>query len=70
MYTDIKKVRALNGQEFIDNFKKLSSFDCAVSGYFIRASKTNVWEAAKTVKLNWYLTNKMYKNHRTSMVIY
>lgn len=70
MYTDIKKVRALNGQEFIDNFKKLKDFDCAVSGYFVRASKASVWEAAKKVKLNYYLTDRMYKSRRTSMVIY
>lgn len=54
MYTDIKKVRAVNGEQFIKDFK--SSRECLVrtsDRISFRVKRKDVWDMAKEYQLDY-----------------
>lgn len=70
MYTGIKQVRALNGQEFIDDFKKIHSFVVWTKySSFFEVKKRDVWRIAKTRKVEYTIDRDLYVVKRKSMII-
>lgn len=70
-YTEIKKVREINGQQFIDDFKRLHTIVawCANTGTTFAVQRWEVWEAAKSTKLLYITSTDVYKNRREVIVI-
>lgn len=58
MYTGIKKVRDLNGQQFIDDLKHAQTILVMAvnTGISFRVDKTELWDMARTKKIK-YITN-------------
>jgi hypothetical protein len=70
-YTDIKQVRATNGQQFIDDFNAARSHVCAsyVTGRSFEVLKMDLWETAKTVKVHYTMQLCPWVNERLTMTI-
>lgn len=69
--TGIRQVRITNGESFIHDFKRLSTIMayCASSQMFLHVPRTEVWNNAKDKVIKYYLTNLIFRNGRTVMVI-
>lgn len=70
MYTETKKVREMNGDQFVNDFKRLYSIGMITkSGDFFHIKKSELWKVAKGEKITYYLTDKIFVSKRTTMVI-
>lgn len=71
MYTDIKKVREINGQQFIDDFKKTRSFITVpyCTGCSFELRKNDVWEMAKENSIDYIMDYCPYAVKRICMTI-
>lgn len=70
MYTETKKVRAINGDQFVIDFKRLHSIMARThTGKLFHIKKSELWNEAKGEKITYYLTNKIFVSKRTTMVI-
>ena len=69
-YTEIKKVRAVNGQEFIDDFKRLRTVVayCYNSETTFIIRRWEVWERAKQRKIHYFTSKDVYANRREVIV--
>lgn len=70
MSVSIKKVRELNGQKFIDDFRSVHTVMASTSGYYFRILKREVMEHAENSKVHYCMTDKIFKKKRIVMVIY
>lgn len=71
MYTNIKKVREHNSQQFIDDFKRLCSFGMlSKSGDFYHITKSEIWKKAQEGKILYTLNDKIFVSKRTSMILW
>jgi TolB-like protein len=70
-YSGIKKVRALNGQKFIDDFRKHHTIVVYAkrSTEFFEVRKEEVWRTARRSMIGYYLSTEIYTNGREVMVI-
>lgn len=70
-YGETKKVRAIQGNQFILDFK--SVYDVVVwaanTGRSFPTRKVDVWERAKTEKIDYFMTDDVYANRRVVMKI-
>lgn len=70
MYTETKKVREIQGDRFVNEFKSIRSIGLMTSaGEFFEVKKSDVWRKAKEVKLRYSITDKIYAVKRRSMVL-
>lgn len=70
-YGETKKVRAVQGDQFIQDFKSVSTIVvwAANSGRSFPTIKLDVWERAKTEKIDYFMTDDVYANRRVVMKI-
>lgn len=70
-YIEVKKVRAVNGQQFIDDFKSIHTVMAYASSskLFLEVPRWRVWEDAKTQKIKYFVTTEIFKNERKVIVI-
>ena len=67
----VRKIRENNEQGFIDDFKRVNDimvFAPSTRGFF-KIRKSEVWEQAQRDEVLYYLTDKIFRNGRTVMVI-
>lgn len=71
MYTGIKQVRAVNGEQFIKDFRKYQQIViyAQCSKVFMTVRRLEVWELAKREKITYMLSNDIYIVKRTVIVI-
>lgn len=69
-YTGIKQVRAVNGQRWIDDFKRLQSIVMMLpGGLFFEVRKADVWRAARRWRVNYSIYDDLYQRKRESFCI-
>jgi hypothetical protein len=70
-YTEIKTVRAMNGQQFIDDFKRLRTIVvwCSVSKTTFVVQRWEVWAQAKRKKIEYLTSTDVYANGREVIII-
>jgi hypothetical protein len=70
-YTDIKKVREMNGQQFIDDFKRVHTVGAYAynSESFFTTQRRELWESAKVKKLHYMISRDVYVNSREVIII-
>lgn len=66
-----KKVLELNTQQFINDFKRVREIMIQpdLTQEFFKATKKEVWEAAQRSRINYYMSDKVFKVLRDVMVI-
>lgn len=67
----IKKVRKKNGQQFIDDLNKVREVMVAPvkTNVFLKTTKKEVIKEAENEKINYYITDQIFKVRRDVMVI-
>lgn len=69
-YSGIKKVREINGQRWIDDFKRLRTVVVMLpSGVFFEVQKIEVWREAKSIRLVYSIFTTLYRNKREVFTI-
>jgi hypothetical protein len=70
-YGETKKVRAVQGDQFVKDFKKVRTIVvwAANTGRSFPALKLDVWERAKTEKIYYFMTDDVFQNRRVVMKI-
>jgi hypothetical protein len=70
-YTEIKKVREINGQQFIDDFKRVRTVVayCYNTVDTFQIQRWEVWERAKAKKLHYFMSTDVYANRTEVLVI-
>lgn len=70
-YGETKKVRAIQGDQFIKDFKSVRTIVvwAANTGRSFPALKLDVWERAKTEKIDYFMTDDVFANRRVVMKI-
>ncbi len=70
-YSGTKKVRALNGDQFLKDFRAISTIVAFLpAGTFLEVGKQVVWREALRVHFTYKLSNSVYANGRTVMVLF
>ena len=67
----LRKVRERNDEEFIKNFKSVRSvvvYAHATEDFFC-VTKSEVAKMAENCKIRYYITNDVFENRRTVLVI-
>lgn len=70
-YTDIKQVRAANGQQFIDDFNAARSHVALsyVTQISLEIQKRDLWEMAKTNKIRYTMELCPWRSERLTMTV-
>lgn len=69
-YSGIKKVREVNGQRWIDDFKRLHTVVLVhPNGIFFEVRKNEVWDTAKYTRLVYSIYTDLYRNRREVFAI-
>lgn len=70
-YVGMKEVRKINGQQFIDDFLRHSTFLVSPlnTNYYFTASKQEIWERAKLGKIHYVVSTEIFSNLRSCIVI-
>lgn len=69
-YSGIKQVRGVNGQKWIDDFKRLDTIVLILpNGIFFEVRKNEVWDTAKHTRLVYSIYTDLYRNGREVFVI-
>jgi len=69
-YSGIKQVRAINGDRWITDFKRLSSVVVLLpSGLFYEVRKADVWRTARRWRVVYSILDNLYIRRRDSFVI-
>ena len=70
-YGETKKVRAIQGDQFIQDFKSVRTVVvwAANTGRSFPVLKVDVWQRAKTEKIDYYMTDDVFANGRVIMKI-
>lgn len=70
-YNGIKEVRKMNGQGFIDDYKRcitMVEFEWANS--YMAVNKSAIWNLAKTNKIRYMVIDAATENRVNRMIIY
>lgn len=69
-YSGIKKVRAVNGQVFINDFLPVTRVVVMLpAGTFFEVRKAEVWRTARRVKLIYEMTDRLYMRRQLVLCI-
>lgn len=69
-YSGTKKVRAINGQRWIDDFKRLRLVVVMLpTGIWFEVKKIEVWREARTTRLVYSIMDNLYRSKRSVFVI-
>jgi hypothetical protein len=70
-YGETKKVRAIQGDQFIKDFKRVQTIViyATTTSRSFPALKTDVWGRAKTGKIYYKMTTEIFANNRLVMLI-
>lgn len=71
MYKEIKKVRLINGGQFISDFHAVGTIVAftGATGRSFTCLKNDVWELAKVSVIYYTMTTEVFKNGRVVMQI-
>ena len=67
----VKKIREKNSQQFIDDLKKVSGVMVWAQNTdtFLSTTKKELREEAETMKIHYYITDRIFKVKRDVMVV-
>jgi protein tyrosine/serine phosphatase len=67
----IKKIKEHNSQQFLNDLKKVSDVMVITteSNAYLHVSKKELRKEAEKVKINYYMTDKIFRRVRNVMVI-
>lgn len=70
-YGETKRVRAVQGDQFIQDFKKINTIVvyADVTGRTFPVQKNDVWDRAKDTKIYYKMTDQVFQNGRLVMLI-
>lgn len=70
-YVGMKEVRKHNGQQFIDDFLRHSTFLVMPQNtdYYFTASKQEIWARALKGKIHYIISTTIFNNGRSCMII-
>lgn len=70
-YGETKKVRAIQGDQFIQDFKKVNTIVvyADTTGRTFPVQKNDVWDRAKDTKIYYKMTDQVFQSGRLVMLI-
>jgi hypothetical protein len=68
-YSGIKQVRNVNGQRWIDDFKRSQVVVLLPSGLFFEVRKADVWRVARTWRIVYSIFDDLYVRKREVFAI-
>lgn len=70
LYPNPKTVIVHNGEQFIKDFRAYRpyAYTKATSDFF-KIRKLDIWETAQRKQIKYYLTDKIFRNGRTVLVV-